>query len=270
MPAIYGPGCPTKYQSHRTYGTRREGRRFKRHAAAGNVALASFDVPLHVDALDIFQAPGTNVSEWPALVGDNPVQAVVSLKPNFGGTSWQSDGGPAVDCDNIGEWVAPTFGTGSGTAYLAVFTTCESPQTNLSTLMQTCPNVNTSDGLFFGIMWGGRINVAHRIGATINVRTTSATHIGEMCRGVYIDTTRPAATESEIWVNGEMPSSFVNVAGDTTGPFTPNRGAIGDSPPNTGGPWGGIIREMVILTVPMTNYQKVAIQNILNYKARVL
>jgi len=27
---------------------------------------------------------------------------------------------------------------------------------------------------------------------------------------------------------------------------------------------------MVILTVPMTNYQKVAIQNILNYKARVL
>lgn len=123
MPAIYGPGCPTKYRPSGKRPKRgvslRNQKAVAQKALVADLGTASF----YYDAAHA-RTLG-DVADLDCLVNSTSTQATPGKRPDARAHSWEGDDGPAVHFDGVGEAMpVPQILTGeTGTAISAVLST---------------------------------------------------------------------------------------------------------------------------------------------------
>jgi hypothetical protein len=271
MPAQYGPGCPTKYQSHRKYGTRRTTQRFKRNDAAANVALTNYVRYLDGDALDVEQAVGSMAS-WPVKVGTATQPG--AQKPIYEEATWAPDGGPCVAFDAVGvAFIGPTgVAAGEQTAW-----TLSAAQTNAvvgSILFESSANTNLNNGFSQGVNAAAERNsTAHQVAPnTYNAKSSAISDGAEFIVTLTaIDMAQPAVDETDIWVNGVRRALTTTVNDDLTTTFDAGLTSyMGSRNNGAAAPWDGLCRVLVSGSGVLTDEQKLSLSSIAMYKARVL
>ena len=270
MPAIFGPGTPTKYQSHRTYGTRRSTRRFRRNAAAANVAITSYTRYLEGDALDVTQAAG-NMASWPVKVGQASQPG--AQKPSFETSTWVPDGGPAIRFDNVGEAFIGPIGVSAGLQTAWVLRASQSNAVATSILFESSPNTNSNNGYYVGITAATQqSSTAHQVAPnTYNAKASTISDNGNFVVTLSsIDMSQPAATETDIWVNGVRRALTTTVNDNLTTTFDAGvQSYIGSRNNGAVAPWNGLCRVLVVGSGVLTDAQKLSLSTLAMYKARV-
>jgi hypothetical protein len=271
---ISSPGNPTQNspQGRRTRGTR--GRYANRYRTHSRYVMQAGTPVWWLDAMDVPATSGlVDIATWPAKVGVSPAQTNAAKKPEFQPNGW-FDGGPVVSFDNVNECMTTATSVFAGLSQFSISATYGHRGTAGSKVLLECGTAYSNGG----VIWGGS-NLGAALFAPMAGHSVGGGPYAILVGGIsnptpVVQTSKHdlalGGSEVEVWANGISRLLAWGNTANITPPIPATTMNLGSRNDGASLPFDGDLRELYITSGIWSANQRLLVERLLSYRARLL